>query len=855
MAKMSFKKIATIFYLCVLCTGMTIAVLPASGQGQAGGFIYLTDDTDSVQSPMTGVLVTDGYSFAETNEEGYYQIDLHEHARWVAFVNPQGTTPTEQLYYMVPDDSDEIEHAEYNFTVTSAKHAPNEPFRFVHHSDLHFHSQSDVENIYNGIARHVHRMPDRPAFIIDSGDVSVDSRKTMEFAREYFDYYKIPAFTVQGNHDRVRIPGVEAYRGQTMEELFYPLYYGFTYNNYLFLNYPWETDSEASVNWTEKLLSRIGHDYHIVINLHHWSGLGPYHADLYELAREYEAKAVLSGHYHTNQVMDIDGLPSFAIARGGPGHQRALDYPSINVFTAYPDGKLVADYRNTQFEQHVRLVYPSETAPFWRGQVSPVQVNAYDTALDVVRVRVSIHNPQNNARITSVALENNGGHAWAGRLIPDSNWPDEVVVQVEVTDEQRETWEKIQRHVRVSNASRFASPATDVDWGMYRGGPDRTGFSEKSTVVPPLRLAWVHLDRSFGLSAPVVANGRVFAGIANNQTANDPVPVIISLDGVTGEQLWSYEIQGRSIRNTLATDGETVVAHLDDGKIIGLDANSGQLIWENTNMMRRYQNMKHPSGIEHNQIFLRGSPMIVGNRFFIGLQDFGGVGSLKTGRFYWKHLPDQGVRSFANPSWTKSQNILLRPGSSIQAIDPETGELIWQEDIALSQVHAISFGGQTTPVFDGETFYYPAPPESRQWAVQALDAESGDIRWQTSLEGQANRVFSSAAVGPQRLYFALGESGNQIYALDKVSGEVDWKLEFLEDGSGFEAGVVLAGEYLYAVTTNGRLYGLEAASGKVVWQHDLYTKVSSGIAVSGNMLYITGHNGAMYAFVSITEIE
>ena len=846
---MNRSNVAFSILFAVLFSGLTLFLSATTALGQVSGYVFLIEESESNRTPLSDVLVTDGYSFEHTDENGFYQIELSDKARWVAFINPRGMMPSEQLHHMLPENREDIERSEFNFTVSRLPHEQEKPFRFIHNSDIHHTSESHIERNYQNIVRHIHRMPERPSFLINSGDVSNDTQERMEWAREHFNDYEIPVFVAIGNHDKD--DDVEAYRGETMERLFQPVYFAFTYDNYLFLNYAWDTDHDEAVDWTNELLNRIGRDYYIIVNQHHWWGLRGRYADLYELLRQYDAKAALSGHYHTNHVMNIDGLSSFAVTKGGLGHIRDLAFPfSFNVFTAYPDGRLVADYRNGGFEQFLRLVFPAKNAPFWQNEVNPVQINAYDSAIDVAQVELRVFDQMGATELKKVLLQNNGGHAWAGSLTPGSSWPDEVLVQVLVTDETGNEWPGIEEKIAVHKSNKNTSVELDGDWGMYQGGPDRIG-SRKEDIAPPLKLAWVHLNRNFGLSAPVVAGGKVFAGVPNNETATEPRSSIVALDGKTGEKIWDFETTGRSVRNTLASDGKTVVAHMDDGMVLALNAENGRYLWENEKMVRNYRNKIHPSGVGFNHVFLRGSPMISGDRVYLGLRDYyGGAIDIQSGEFIWSDIPDRGARTFANASWTLGEDLLYRPGGSFKAISTENGETEWAAEIR--------HGEAVTPSYDGSNIYYPSRTESSHWKYQALDGKTGDLIWRTNFEdgGRFTRVFSSAAVGDEYVYFALGQSGN-VYALDKTNGKIIWTMEDLDGdiGFGIEASVVLAGNHLYVVNTNGRLFVLDSGTGEIVWEFDLHTKVSSGMAVSGNTLFISGRNGALYAFVPASVDE
>lgn len=780
--------------------------------------------------PLAGVLVSDGFSFTETDAHGRYALEPHGRARWVTIVNPRGTMPTSTLHRMLPEERDTLPDAD--FTLHPLPVSPDETFHFVHHGDLHLARDYHVDMLYNAIGRHLERMPRSPLFVLDSGDVSVDAIEHMRWARELFDRYPMPVFTVMGNHDTDR-GRREAYRGQTMEQLFAPFYYAFTCGNYLFVNFPWSFDRNEALDWTEKLLERLDGRFHVVANLHHWDGLRNRATDLLELLKKHGGKGVFWGHYHTTQVLEVEGIPTFGI-NSGRAHIRDLGRPSFALMQADPDGRLTAMQRKGGFERHLELIHPPRDAALeahWnshglrRGRTVPLLVNAADTAVDVVSVHVKVAAPGAGPVLAEVALHNRGGWAWTGTLDVPLDWPDPVVFLVQATDNTGTPWPALERRVWVADPAPLPTILPGASWGMYQGSPARDGDAG-TELAPPLELSWVHVNRNFGLSAPVVAEGRVFAGIMNNSDPREPCPIVIALDAATGEPLWRHNLAGgRSPRNTPATDGQYVLYQACDGYAAALDANNGQVLWHNEEMVSKM------SGA---QIFLRGSPLVNGGMAHVGAGRFAGAFDLADGTTRWLRRPERGSRGWANPSVAAWNGILFSPeGGTLQALDAATGQPLWQTSIA----------GHTTPVAHAGILYLMAR-DGDTHRLKAAQALTGEVVWEAALPSPPG--FASPSANGERVFVPLEHA---FCALDAASGTLLWQVET----GGMEASPVLAGQYLYVVTLGGRLLALSGATGERIWEFDLGTSVTSGMAISGNALYVTGRNGALYAFVSTRQ--
>lgn len=829
-------KTATVRRPAAAALGVLAALIvfaaPARAAAVVRGRVYLAGRADPAviwppgtgRAPLPGVLVSDGYTFVETDAQGRYQLPLNEAARWVAVVNPPGTMPDPRLYRMLPA-APEIP-PEVDFQLAPLALEPGRPFRFAHHSDLHLSRDYHVDHLYQAIGRHLARLPAPVLFALDSGDISIDAIEHMEWARALFDRYPVPVFTVKGNHDRDRA-GREAYRGETMERLFHPLYYAFTCGNYLFLNYPWLVFRNEALAWTERLLERVGDDLFVVVNMHHWDGLRAHATELIDLLRRHNGRGAFWGHYHSTQVGLVEGLASFGI-NSGRSHIRDLGAPAFNLVTAWPDGRLVADQRKAGFEKNLALVNPPRGGALKRGGTVPLLVNAYDTARPVRSVRVTVRGTLGGELLARVTLENGGGMAWGGRLPAGRDWPDPVVLLVEATDDTGAVWPLLERLVGVPDPAPEARVEPGADWGMYQGGPGRPGAAAAGPA-PPLELAWVHVNRNFGFSAPVVAGGRVFAALANNSDPVDPVTVMVALDARSGDTLWTHELAGgRSPRSTPATDGRRVVFQACDGFVAALDAETGRRLWESELMV---------SQLNSAQIFLRGSPLVSAGHAFFGLARFSAAFDLATGREQWSQLPDGGSRSWANPSSLLGAGRLFSPeGGRLRALDPATGEEAWR----------VSAGGNITPALGENYLFATGRDDQRAWFIRALDPADGRIAWQTPLEGEPG--FSGPATGGGRVFLAHGETTGA-YCAD--SGHPLWRVETGEA----VAAPVLVGEHLYLATGGGRLLALEAASGATAWDYDLGTRVTSGLAVSGNALFVTGRNGALYAFTAPGETE
>ena len=143
----------------------------------------------------------------------------------------------------------------------------------------------------------------------------------------------------------------------------------------------------------------------------------------------------------------------------------------------------------------------------------------------------------------------------------------------------------------------------------------------------------------------------------------------------------------------------------------------------------------------------------------------------------------------------------------------------------------ITGGLQATPiVIDGVLYYSSANNK-----VQALDAASGKELWRyvAKLDPVANEVFFSASsrgvtVAGGKVF--LGTLDGRLIALDQKTGKELWATQLLDTrkkkGANFTSPPTLAGSVLVAGPTGGdigqrgQIYGVDAETGKKVWEFD-----------------------------------
>lgn len=119
------------------------------------------------------------------------------------------------------------------------------------------------------------------------------------------------------------------------------------------------------------------------------------------------------------------------------------------------------------------------------------------------------------------------------------------------------------------SVSKEASEGLDNDWPTYRGNAARSGRARTALRVNP-EMNWERRV-GFGLSAPVVAGGRVFAASFDDHK-------LFALDAGSGEIAWDFVFDG-PVDSPPTVHRGLVLTGCRDGWVYALRAADGELVW------------------------------------------------------------------------------------------------------------------------------------------------------------------------------------------------------------------------------------------------------------------------------------
>jgi outer membrane protein assembly factor BamB len=160
-----------------------------------------------------------------------------------------------------------------------------------------------------------------------------------------------------------------------------------------------------------------------------------------------------------------------------------------------------------------------------------------------------------------------------------------------------------------------------------------------------------------------------------------------------------------------------------------------------------------------------------------------------------------------------------------------------------------------SPTVLGETVYIG----SGDGRMYALDRVSGTPRWTFDA---GNPIPSSAAVGGGAVFF--GTRDGHFFAVDAITGKQRWKLATgalmpwawgHESGDVYTSSPAFADGIVYFGAGDGRVYAVDAATGKEKWHAQTGGRVRASPAVDASQVYAGSADGRVYAFDRATGAE
>jgi outer membrane protein assembly factor BamB len=182
------------------------------------------------------------------------------------------------------------------------------------------------------------------------------------------------------------------------------------------------------------------------------------------------------------------------------------------------------------------------------------------------------------------------------------------------------------------------------------------------------------------------------------------------------------------------------------------------------------------------------------------------------------------------PSIQKGQTFISGCDSTLHVVDVSSGK----------EVRSIEIGGQTgaAPAWREGMLYLATMSNT----VVAVDLEKSTLAW-TFESGRGQPFYASTAVTDR--YVIAGGRDKRVYCLDRATGKRIW--DFVTSGR-IEGSPVVAGDRVYAGSLDGHLYVIDLKQGIERQRIKLDSAATSSLAVADGCVLIGTEKGTVYCF-------
>jgi outer membrane protein assembly factor BamB len=540
---------------------------------------------------------------------------------------------------------------------------------------------------------------------------------------------------------------------------------------------------------------------------------------------------MFTGHWHANRRVDHGGLIEWGtqtFVMGGID-QSASGY---RIVTFDGDVPTVIDHERL-LAPHLAAVAPNPRSCTPPGPITIVAAAALDGNRPRVTARVDCGAgielvPQGgwDYRAEGPALTA-GTHSLDLEAISPSGRSAHVNVSFEVCAPPR-------------------APSTG-DWAQLGGGPQHNG-SVTAPLAPPLQVAWTaQIGGQLELGTPVIAGDVVI--VARTDRDGGDQGGLVALDLATGQERWRA-VTASPITATPAVGGDTVVATLTDGEVLGLALADGSLRWR----------VDIAAGLPTLASAEWAPPLIDNALVFAGVQARFVALDLATGAVRWsaaRQPPDPWLGSLAAPA-AAGDTILAAfdRDTGLAAYSAATGEMQWE--VRGTETTAI----QAAPVVVDKTSYVC----SAYGDVSAIDVATGRAQWTRRLTSGGfdwgYSITAAPAYANGRLF--VPTQWNALVALDAQTGTELWRIpthggplelaHYRSAQRGFAASPIVTGNIVWIGRPDGTLAAIDARDGHELWSIPLGAPVQTAPAPANDALIVATYDGTVHALVPASPV-
>jgi outer membrane protein assembly factor BamB len=337
----------------------------------------------------------------------------------------------------------------------------------------------------------------------------------------------------------------------------------------------------------------------------------------------------------------------------------------------------------------------------------------------------------------------------------------------------------------VARTLTIGAPSTAAT--AFQVNPQHNGATRFASVLAPASWSTTPAWTAFlggTASYPLIAGGRVFVTV--NRSVGGTA--LVALSAATGQVLWGPIALSGAV-NATYDNGRVMVVN-GSGVMTGYDAATGNQLW--VTQLPLQWSFSAPPTAANGMVYTGGAG------------DSGTLYALDdtSGAIVWTANVWNG--DVSSPTVTADGVYVSYPCQTYD-FAPQTGLLVWRNN------GPCEGGGGATGTYANGVYYSPDGVGS---ASSVFDAETG-----TLLSSYAAGL--PPALGATTGYFV--QSG-ALDAIDLASKTILWTFA----DTSIVTSPILVNGYVFAANGAGKLYGIDAATGAIVWQTTLAAPVSTG---------------------------
>ncbi len=819
---------------------LIISGMSFSGFTQIKGRVFIDTNNngkmDSGEFGTKGCVVSDGLHVVATDKKGNFSLPGWDKQRFVTLY-PGADFRCIQSFCPISDTQNE-----YTFAITPKKQ--KKEVRFAQISDTETYEYRDwVDQLKHYTQVH------KPDFIIHTGDICYRSGMAWHAENITTQKFGVPVYYCLGNHDLIK----GDYGEQFFERCFGPAWYAFEEANTLFVvtpmmggDYKPSFNREEIGTWLKNLLKAYPAEQPKIFFNHDLLTNGEsfeFKVNDQEVINlnKFNLKAWLYGHWHTNMAKEHgpSGVMSYGtstLAAGGIDHSPS----GFRVVDVDGQGNTSSHFRWTGLNREIKIVSPQKEV-------------AIRDATGEIRLAVNIYHAGAEVDSVNYALYGDEGLNWNSAL-DQSKWQ-------KMAQESDWTWgttlkpEESENYILVVNAflhsgevlnakqsfSVEQTKETEVNgqWFNLAGNPAHHAVVDEEHEMP-YQLQWTsNIGSNIFMSSPVLYENMLVTASFDDGNAQNCY--LVGIDATTGVEQWRYQTQN-SVKNQAIVAQGIVVATDMLGITYAVDVLTGKLIWE--------------QDLNYNRLpgFVSGL-VTDGQLVYTGFGKSLSALDVVSGDVLWKNEDWEGGEG-ATPTMTIADDVLITSSQwrAIYAHNRYTGKLIWSKND-----DGLRFRDGVLNYRDGSLWVTgKGTDKAVPGILHQLELKTGKTI-QTYETGMQQGGTSAPVILKDRFIVAGSHPG--VAAFSRETGKQLWLFEmepallytpsyYADRQQSIESTPLLIGNKLVFGAMDGRVYALDAISGKLLWKTELGSPVVTSAAVDGKRFFICDFAGNIYCYQS-----